>query len=112
MAGGKTLRIERDPKLASLSADDRDLAHAADLLDGLLELGGELPQLESRVTRAPKRHGENRHVVDRSRLHERGRRAGRNDVGMSGELFLQAYRAPLFVFTDPKAHDDLRHSGH
>ena len=108
---GHALRVELHPHLASLASGELDLAHAADLLHLLLELGGEAPQLVSRVALAPERHGEHRNVVDRARLHERRRSPRRDDVHVRRELVLEPDHAPLFVLADLEAHDHHGEAG-
>ncbi len=77
--------------------------HGADLV---LELGGHLPQLVGAVAGGGERQRQDRHVVDRMRLHQRRQRAGRQPVHVGEEFGVDPGDAPFLVLTDLESHRD------
>ena len=94
------LRRASTAHLAALPADDGDRRDVRHLLDRVVELRGEPAQLEIAVAVAPERQRQDRHVVDRARLDERRRGAGRDQVEVGEHLLVQPDDALLFVLAD------------
>ena len=62
----KPLSVEHDAQLPRLPADNRGFGNIVQLLQRMFELRRDSPQLVRIVVLAPKRQGEDRHIVNRA----------------------------------------------
>ena len=104
-------RIESDLNFAALAADQRHGRDIRRLLDRIIHLRGDAAQLDVAVALAPKGERQDRHIVNRARLDERERCAGRNQIKIRVQLLIQADDAFLFVLPDQETHDGSGHAG-
>ena len=105
MIAGQTSFVEIDAHLAALPADDGDGGDLIHLLDGVVQLRGEAPQLVIAVALARERQRQDRHIIDRARLDQRRRGARRDQVEVGEHLLVQPDDGFLFVLADEEAHD-------
>ena len=75
-------RIEMEPDLPSVTADEGGLRDLGDVFDLGIDLRGDPPQGQMVVTFGVEGQREDRHVVDRSRLDQRRGRSGRYPLGV------------------------------
>ena len=90
IVGRQPRGIDVHANLPRSPADDGDLRHVVDFGDGIAQLDGERPQLIVAIARRPYRDGQDRHVVDRPRLDDGPDDAGRDAVGIRGQLLVEA----------------------
>ncbi len=101
-------RVEHDAHFAPLPAHQGHGGNIRHLFDGVIELRGDAPQIEIVVAAAGERERENRHIVDRARLHQGLRSARRDQVEIGEQLLVQSDDALLFVLSHVEAHDRQR----
>ncbi len=74
------LGVERHPHLPRQAADDLRLRNIVQLLELVLQLARDLPELIRVVVLAPQRQRHDRHIVDGAHLDERLRHSRRNAI--------------------------------
>ena len=102
--------IEQDADLPPLAADQLDLRNVRYLLDLVSDLGRDTAYREMVVLTARQRQGQDRHIVDRTRLDERRRRARRDHIQIGVHFLVEPDDRVFFVLADLEPHDRHRHS--
>src|SRR5690349_3717789 len=105
---GKATFIERYLHFTPAPTDQRGFRDVIDLLDRGLDTARELAQRRRVVTGAVQRQGQDRHIVDRSRLDDRESGAGRDDIVVRLKLFAQPDKGSLLVLPHKEADDGDR----
>src|SRR5215472_11373385 len=110
MIAGQPGFVEIHAYLPALPADNVDRGNLVHLLDGVVQLRGEAPQIVVAIALGPERQGQNGHIIDRARLNARRRGARRHQVEVCGYLVVQTHNGLLFVLADEKTHYGHRHA--
>ena len=107
---GERGRVELDPHLAPIAAEQRGVRDVRHVLELGLHLRGHPPEGEMVQAIGVEGQREDRDVVDRAHLEQRRGRAGRDPVCVRLELSLELDQRPFRVVADVEGHHDQRAS--
>src|ERR1051325_4592401 len=108
---GESARVEDNAYLAPCSADQGYGRNVRNLFNGVVKLRGDPPELEITISTAGQRQCQDWHIVDRTRLDERLRSAGRNQVVIGQQFLVKPNDALLFILTDKETNNRHRAAG-